>query len=121
MPAEDNARTKKFYESVFGWQMTQTGPEMGDYLLAGTSPVDANQMHINKGAINGGFYKKGQFGTGTHVVISVPDLAKHMEMVKKGGGTIEGEPIDIPGIGTYVMFKDTESNRVGMLQPSGQI
>ncbi|HEY4517315.1 MAG TPA: VOC family protein [Candidatus Paceibacterota bacterium] len=118
MPAEDNARTKKFYEDIFGWQMTQTGPEMGNYLLAGTSPVDDNQMHINKGAINGGFYPKGQSGTSSHIVISVPDIRAHMEIVKKAGGTVEGEPIDIPGIGAYVMFKDTEGNRVGMLQPS---
>ncbi len=117
MPAEDNARAKKFYEQAFGWEMTQLGAEMGDYLLAGTSPVDANKMHINKGAINGGFYKKGKDGTIPHVVISVDDLTKHMKIVKSSGGTVEGEPIDIPGIGKYVMFKDTEGNRVAMLQP----
>jgi predicted enzyme related to lactoylglutathione lyase len=42
-----------------------------------------------------------------------------METVTKGGGTIEGDPVEIPGVGTYVMFKDTEGNRVGMLQPKG--
>src|SRR3989344_8813467 len=119
MPAEDLARVKKFYETAFGWQMNQLGAEMGSYLLAGTSPVDTENMHINKGAINGGFYPKGQSGTSSHVVISVEDIKEHMETVKKAGGTIEGEPIDIPGIGTYVMFKDPEGNRVGMLQPKG--
>lgn len=118
MPGEDLARTKKFYESVFGWHMNQLGAEMGNYLLAGTSPVDEKMMHIEKGAINGGFYPKGQAGnTSTHVVISVPDIKKHIEIVKQNGGTVEGEPTDIPGIGTYVMFHDTEGNRVGMLQP----
>ena len=117
MPAENTARTKKFYESVFGWQMTETGPEMGNYLLAGTTEVDENRMPKKPGAINGGFYKKGQFGTSTHVVISVENIRDHMEKVKKAGGTIEGEPIDIPGIGVYVMIHDTEGNRVGMLQP----
>lgn len=28
-----------------------------------------------------------------------------------------GEPMEIPGIGHYVSFKDTEHNRVSMLQP----
>ncbi len=118
MPMEDKARTKKFYEDVFGWHMNQLGPETGNYLLAGTSPVDEKMMHVNKGAINGGFYPKGEFGTSSHVVISVPDIRKHMEIVKNAGGTVEGEPIDIPGIGTYVMFQDSEGNRVGMLQPA---
>ena len=118
MPAEDMGRTKKFYETVFGWQMNQLGKEMGNYLLAGTSPVDDKRMHINKGAINGGFYPKGEFGTSSHVVISVPDIKAHIKIVKKAGGTVESEQIDIPGIGTYMMFHDTEGNRVGMLQPT---
>ncbi|MFZ2522491.1 MAG: VOC family protein [Minisyncoccia bacterium] len=118
MPSENNARTKEFYESVFGWQMTQLGTEMGNYLLASTSPMDENNMHKEKGAINGGFYQKGEYGTMPHVVIAVEDLTKHIEMVKKGGGEVQGEPMDIPGIGKFVMFKDTEGNRVGMLQPS---
>ena len=119
MQAEDGARAKTFYESVFGWQMTQLGSEMGDYLLATTSPMDENNMHKNKGAINGGFYQKGESGTMPHVVISVGDLNEHMETVKQAGGEIQGKPMDIPGIGTFVMFKDTEGNRVGMLQPKG--
>lgn len=117
MPAEDKKRAKKFYEDAFGWKMIQLGPEMGDYLLAGTTPVDENNMHLNKGAINGGFYQKGEAGTIPHFVISVDNLKEHMEIVKKSGGEILGEPMNIPGIGDFVMFKDSEGNKVGMLQP----
>lgn len=117
MPAEDNNRAKKFYEEAFGWKMAQLGPEMGDYLLAATSPVDENNMHINKGAINGGFFKKGDYGTMPHIVISVDDLNEHMEIVNKAGGQIMGKAMDITGIGKFIMFKDTEGNQVGMLQP----
>jgi len=28
-----------------------------------------------------------------------------------------GEPMDIPGVGRYVSFTDTEGNRVSMLKP----
>jgi len=55
MPAKDKKRVSDFYSKVFGWQMTQLGQEMGNYILAGTIPVDENQMAINPGAINGGF------------------------------------------------------------------
>jgi hypothetical protein len=117
MPAEDKARVKKFYEEVFGWDMQQLGSDMGDYILAGTTDVDENQMPKTPGAINGGFYQKGEQGTSTHLVISVDNLEDHMEIVKKAGGEILGEPMDIPGIGKFVMFKDSEGNKVGMLQP----
>ncbi len=118
MPAENNIRVKKFYETVFGWQMIQLGSEMGEYLLATTSPVDKNNMHKKKGAINGGFFKKGEYGTMPHIVIAVDDLKKRMEMIKKSGGKILGEPMIIQGIGNFVMFKDTEGNQVGILQPT---
>lgn len=117
MPAEDNSRAKKFYEEAFGWEMTQLGADMGDYLLATTSPVDKDNMHINKGAINGGFFKKGDYGTIPHLVISVDNLKEHMDIIKKAGGKIIGEAMNITGIGEFVMFKDTEGNQVGMLEP----
>lgn len=117
MPAKDKKRVKKFYETAFGWRMKQLGPDMGDYILATTTPVDKKQMHLKKGAINGGFFDWGDYGKVPHVVISVDDLTKQMAIVKKAGGKIEGKPMDIPGIGKFVMFVDTEGNRVGMLQP----
>lgn len=118
MPAKDKKRVKTFYETTFGWEMQLLGKEMGDYLLATTTPVDKNRMYKNKGAINGGFYQWGDEGTMPHVVISVADLAQHMKMVKRAGGKILAKPMDIPGIGRFVMFEDTEGNRVGMLQPN---
>jgi len=29
-----------------------------------------------------------------------------------------GEPMEIPGVGLYLSFRDTEGNRVAMLQPN---
>jgi len=35
------------------------------------------------------------------------------------GGMNPGEPDDIPGVGLYCAFIDTEGNRVSVLQPKG--
>jgi len=118
MPAKDKQRVKKFYETTFGWEMNQLGADMGDYILAITTPVDKDRMPMEKGAINGGFYQSGKDGKVPHLVISVADLKKHVGIVKKNGGKILGKQMDIPGVGKFVMFKDTEGNRVGMLEPS---
>lgn len=118
MPAVDKERAKKFYEEAFGWEMQQLGSEMSDYLLAGTTDVDENQMPKTPGSINGGFYQRTEEFKEPSVVISVDDLLAHIEIVKGAGGRILGEPMDIPGIGKYISFIDTEGNRVGMLQPS---
>jgi uncharacterized protein len=118
MPAVDKARVKKFYEEAFGWEMQQLGEEMSNYILAGTTEVGENGMPKNPGEINGGFYDKTEDSKEPSVVIAVDDLHKHIEIVKNAGGEIIGEPMDIPGIGNFVSFKDTEGNRVGMLQPA---
>jgi len=119
MPAKDKKRVAKFYSSAFGWNMQQMGAEMGNYVLAGTTESDEKGPK-KPGAINGGFfeYKNKEGFQYPSVVISVDNLKTSMEQVKKAGGKILGKPMEIPGIGQYVAFKDTEGNRVGMLHPS---
>jgi len=51
------------------------------------------------------------------VVIQVDDISEHTKKVEKAGGKILGEPWDIPGVGLYVSFLDSEGNRVSMMQP----
>lgn len=118
MPAEDRKRMSDFYSGVFGWKTTQLGEEMGNYVLASTTETDENGMVKAPGAINGGFYQKTEGAEHPSVVISVKDLKESMEKVKGAGGKVIGEPMEIPGIGSYVSFLDTEGNRVGMLQPA---
>jgi len=52
------------------------------------------------------------------VVISVQDIKEAVGKVTDAGGTVLGEPIEIPGVGHYVSFFDTEGNRVSMLEPA---
>ncbi len=119
MPYENPERLAKFYTRAFGWQMQKLGQEMGDYVLAATTETDENRMVKRPGAINGGFFPKkpdwpAQFPS---VVIAVDDIQKAMKRVSEAGGKVLGEPMEIPGIGQYVSFTDTEGNRVSMLQP----
>ena len=50
-------------------------------------------------------------------MIAVDDIKQHMKKVREAGGELLGEPMDIPGVGSYVSVRDTEGNRVAMLQP----
>jgi predicted enzyme related to lactoylglutathione lyase len=119
MPYEQRDRMASFYENAFGWQTQKFGPEMGNYVLATTTEMNG---HFPKepGRINGGFYEKKPDWPAQHpnLVIAVDDIAAAMKQVKKAGGEVLGEPMDIPGVGQYVSFFDTERNRVSMLQPT---
>jgi len=130
MGYKDRTRMAKFYETVFGWKTIQTGPEMGNYVVAQTTETDKDGMVQTKGAINGGFYAKTDKPTSwpPSVVISVDDIQASIEEVKKAGGKILGgmtpdgkptmEPTMIPGVGLWISFEDTEGNRVSLLQPT---
>jgi predicted enzyme related to lactoylglutathione lyase len=119
MSAENGKRMAEFYSKVFGWQTQQFGEEMGGYILASTTETDENGMPKNPGAINGGFYQRTEDPALNHpsVVISVDDINESIEKVKKEGGKTLGKIEEIPGIGQYISFIDTEGNRAGMLQP----
>ena len=119
MPAKDKKRVKKFYESAFGWEMNLLGKDMSEYLLATTTETDKKTTRpTTPGAINGGFFDYGPSGKVPHLVIAVDDIEEHIKIVKKAGGKVMGEVMDIPGIGKFAMFTDTEGNKVGMLQPT---
>ena len=119
MPAEDRKRMADFYTKVFGWKTQQLGEDIGNYVLATTTDSDENGNPKKPGAINGGFFQKTDDKPAQYpsIVIAVEDIRQQMMNVEKSGGKVLGEPMEIPGVGLYVSFFDTEGNRVGMIQP----
>ena len=106
--ADDIERAKKFY-TIFDWNIVDANMPGGEYWLAKTG----DGMGID-GAIMPRSYSPSQPVVNT---ISVENLDDMIEKVKAAGGTIEGEKNTIPGVGDFVYARDTEGNRLGMLQP----
>ena len=126
LPAEDQKRMSDFYAKAFGWQIKQMGPEMESYVVVTTTESDQTTGRPKTpGAINGGFYKKNKDSQAPSVVIAVKDIKEAMEKVTQAGGKViggratNGEPDEIPGVGLYASFIDSEGNRLSMLQPMG--
>ncbi len=119
MPYENPERVAKFYSQAFGWGMQKMGQEMGDYVVATTTETDENRMIETPGTINGGFFPKKSDWPAQYpsVVIAVDDIRAAMKKIGEAGGKVLGEPMEIPGIGLYVSFNDSEGNRVSILQP----
>ena len=119
MPYDDADRMAKFYKSAFKWKTKKLGEKRGSYVVATTSESSPDGRPREPGCINGGFFPKKpdwpmQYPS---VVIAVKNITKAMGKVMKAGGQLLGEPMDIPGVGAYVSFMDTEGNRVSMLEP----
>jgi hypothetical protein len=117
MPFDDSKRVQEFYASAFGWKAQETGPDMGNYVVVTTT--ETNEIGpVKPGAINGGLYPrlKDQPQGGPSFVIAVDNIREAIKKIKAAGGRVLGEPVDIPQVGTYVSFTDTEGNRLSVLQ-----
>ncbi|MEO5769802.1 MAG: VOC family protein [Polyangia bacterium] len=117
IPYENAERAAAFYRAAFGWQTQQYGSEMGNYVVVTTATADA-RPDAPRGAINGGLYQKkadvpAQYPS---IVIGVEDIQRSMRAVREAGGEVLAEPVEIPGVGHYVSFFDTERNRNSLLQ-----
>jgi predicted enzyme related to lactoylglutathione lyase len=121
MPAENRQRMADFYSKTFGWKTQMLGKDMGNYVIATTTESDEKGPK-KPGAINGGFFTKSDDMPAQYpsVVVAVDDINDSMKKVMKAGGKVLGDPMEIPGVGQYVSFFDTEGNRVSMLQPDSR-
>lgn len=116
MPFDDAERAATFFADAFGWEITRFGEEMGNYVTLGTCASDSGRP-TQPGAINGGLYPRRDGAPTPGVTIGCADVDAAAAKVTAAGGTVFGEPMDIPGIGRYLAFADTEGNPMSLLQP----
>lgn len=116
IPADDLDRAKRFYGSVFGWQLDTTPlPGGGEYTGATTTPVDGQtQMPTEPGAINGGLMQRDERTPTPVITIDVDAIDDALAQVEDSGGTTVMPRTAIPGMGAFAYFKDPEGNVMGL-------
>ena len=116
--AEFVERARRFYGSVFGWQIHDL-PEMG-YTLVNTVPVDeATQLPVEPGAINGGLFERAAGMPSTPVLmLDVESVDDALKQVEAAGGAVVRPRTEIPGMGAFAYFTDPEGNTLGVFENS---
>jgi uncharacterized protein len=113
--AEDPERAVKFYQSLFGWEVTKwDGPQ--PYWLVTTGAE--GQPGINGGILRrmGPAPAENQAVNSYVCTVDVPDLDQRMKKMETLGGGIAVPKMPIPGMGWLAYAKDTEGNIFGMMQ-----
>ncbi|MHA2394204.1 MAG: VOC family protein [Promethearchaeota archaeon] len=105
--ADDIERAKNFYEQVFEWKIEKW--EGGEYWVIQAGKED-------EGGINGGLQKREEATDQIFNYISVSSVEDAKSKVEKNGGTIASPKITVPSVGYFYMFKDTEGNKLGIMQ-----
>jgi uncharacterized protein len=122
--AKDLDRTQKFYEGVFGWAITDMGPQMGNFrvVVTGKDEPGSQWNGINGGIIprHGEVPKGGEPVNAFICTIEVENIDETLEKISKAGGTVALAKMDVPGVGFLAYRKDPEGNIFGVLQPTMQ-
>lgn len=115
--ADDPARARKFYQSVFGWSVQQWGDT--PYWL-----VDTGQ---DGPGINGGLLRRrGSAPSADNpvsafvITMSVTDLDATVGAVDAAGGSVAVRKHAMPGLGWLAYCKDSEGNVFGLMQNDPQ-
>ncbi len=107
IPVTDLDASIKFYNAVYGWDMTVNNEGPNPMAEFGGS-MDAAGGHLYPGTP--------ATDNGPTVHIAVPDtLEAASERCRAAGGEIVGEPIPLP-VGRFVYAKDLDGNSIGLFE-----
>ena len=117
IPADDRERAKEFYRSAFEWELEDA--DMGDgniYTSLITTPFDQQtRLPTEPGAINGGLFVRSPDAPASPVItIGVDAIDDSLKKVEAGGGSVVQPRTEIPNLGAFAYFKDSEGNVVGL-------
>lgn len=101
--AQNAAKVREFYRSLFGWRFDTTDPSYG--VVADTD-----------GGIGGGVMQIRENMTPyVTIYVDVDDLSETLSRVEELGGARVVGPRPIPGVGEFAMFKDPEDHLIGLI------
>ena len=106
--AEDPERAVNFYSKIFGWQINKWDGPMEFWEIKTGEP--------NELGIVGGLSKRDRIGQWMTPFINVSSVEQYIAKIEAGGGRIIQPKVAIPGIGYTILFKDTESNTIGLFE-----
>jgi predicted enzyme related to lactoylglutathione lyase len=103
IPAQDTARAKNFWGTLFGYQFQSMEGPMEYHMF---------QTGENEG---GGIYPQPEGETGLITYFLIEDIDQAREQVRELGGSAE-EKEPVPGMGWYARAQDTEGNAFSLWQ-----
>ncbi len=115
IPADDVQRAKSFYEDVYGWKIDKIEMEGCDMDYWGVN-VTGEDMKKIKPSVCGGLMKRKseeQKGILNYVVVN-DEVETFVPQIEKLGGKIMVPVTEIPNVGKFVIFQDSEANIIAI-------
>ncbi|GAB1348579.1 VOC family protein [Ignavibacteriales bacterium] len=104
IPATDIERSKKFFETVFGWDLKEFG---NGYLLCNSR--QGTTIGVRK-------VKEVTHGDSPVFHILVNDIEDTTKLIKNNGGGVFKDKTVIPVYGWYAVIQDPDGNKIGLYE-----
>ncbi len=116
IPVDDATRAKEFYRTAFDWELNDMDMGGGNtYTTVTTTPIDEqSRLPLEPGAINGGLMSRTSDTPVSVITIGVDAIDDALKKIEAGGGSVVQPRTEIPDMGAFAYFKDTEGNVVGL-------
>lgn len=101
----DSAAAMKFYRETIGWTIGDMPMQDGSSfpgIMIGEQPI-------------GGFSPMAQENGSWLIYVTVEDVDACVERVRKAGGTIVSEPMDMPGVGRMSTIADPQGAQIAVI------
>lgn len=103
LPADDTAKSRAFYSSLFGWNTSEFG---GDYHVIDNGPA-------------GAIAPRGDDFTHPRIYFATDDIDASVKRLHELGGT-SGDVQPIPGIGRIAHCQDNQGTQFSLHEPAPQ-
>jgi hypothetical protein len=118
--ARDLDKMQKFYQDIFGWDIKDYGPQMGNYrgIMTGSDTPGSDWKGID-GGMNpreGALPSAEQPINAFVCTIEVENIDETLKKIEQAGGMMATPKMEIPGVGWLAYRLDPEGNRFGVMQ-----
>jgi uncharacterized protein len=113
IPADDIGRAKEFYNKVFGWEMQKWNSSENseqEYWMFQTKDDEGNP------GLGGGLMKRQSPQHTITNFITVSSIEEYSSKIEQSGGKIIMPKTQIPTMGFFAVFLDTENNMFGIYE-----
>jgi predicted enzyme related to lactoylglutathione lyase len=103
----DIERSRRFYETVFGWDIQHWNSPDSDVRYA--------MFETERGPGGGGIAQVGSDGPiGVTVYLNSDNLQESLSKIEAAGGRTVMPPAEVPGEGSFALFADPDGNTLGL-------
>jgi predicted enzyme related to lactoylglutathione lyase len=110
LSTSDADKSAEFYRALFGWELSDPGPDYGGYKnFTSQGRRIAGMMSLQQGD---------QTPDGWMIYLKSNDAAATVDMVAAAGGTVMFDPMDVADLGKMAVIMDPAGATVGIWEPA---